>query len=147
MKEDFLLSDEEISVANRIPPEEYGGKPHWWHRVSKKVAQAQLSKLPDIWGILDKVKEKCIDCNGEGLVLIGADDGTTCPDCKGKGYTYDLDRLVALSKDQRLPYNPYLNMSDLPQPLSRSYQKEGYYNAQQDMLNNNWRKVELEEKC
>jgi len=42
---ELLLSDEEITEANRIPPEEYRAEPNWWLRVSRKVARAQLKKL------------------------------------------------------------------------------------------------------
>lgn len=41
----ILLTDKEITIANQIPPEEYGAPPGWWHRVSKKVAKAQLKKM------------------------------------------------------------------------------------------------------
>ena len=46
---ELLLSDEEITEANRIPPEEYRAEPNWWLRVSRKVAKAQLKKLVK-WG-------------------------------------------------------------------------------------------------
>jgi len=38
------ISDEEIKIANRIPPEEYGAEPNWWLRVSRYVADAQLQQ-------------------------------------------------------------------------------------------------------
>ena len=68
-----------------------------------------LDKLPDeVWAMLDKVKEDCPEC--EGIGYLEDDDtgepnppvgGIRCSNCKD-GKVYNLDRLVVLSKDQKV---------------------------------------------
>jgi len=131
-KEDFLLSDREINSIY------YTGATHGDERDREKlvtIIKKQLDKLPNIWELLDKVKEDCRKCGGDGrgIPTLAEPDGHEegCLTCYGKGYTYDLDRLCVLSKDQNLPE---VVTKDYPLPniveIRKAYKKDNWKKAE-----------------
>lgn len=124
--EQLLLTDEEIQGI-------WDTDEGWisWVQFGQAVAKVQLAKA------LDQTKDDCPNCRGKGQLYtcqLPEGEGVRCPRCYGTGKVGDWhpERLVVLDKDQSCPHiRSFIGFT--PEQI--------YSEAQQDMLNDNWKKI------
>jgi len=85
-----------------------------------KIANAQIAKLKAMG--YEQVWHRCPDCNGEGKVLIGADEGIDCSICKGTG---EIRKLIEWDRE-KVASQDYSRTAwrDLPEGDKKLYRKK-----------------------
>ena len=94
--------------------------------------------------LLERTREVCPECEGQGWYPNETTARTICPTCNGSGRVGDWhpERLAVLAENQELPDNPFVEHFGLMRDEGEAISSYIYPEAQQDMLKANFKRVE-----